>query len=87
MKDRTVTKNGTEFKVLLSGSRSDSLDDDVNETNISFGKEGRLGREIVFDDRDDVTAYISRTSRSETYFMNTTIKDDISEGGSTKPYC
>ncbi|XP_022865304.1 uncharacterized protein LOC111385161 [Olea europaea var. sylvestris] len=79
-------KNGTEFKISLSGSSSDSADD-YEETKMFVGEEGRLGKEKVLDGTDDETAYISRTPRSETYFMDTSIKDDILEGRSTKPYC
>ncbi|KAL2509612.1 uncharacterized protein Fot_33259 [Forsythia ovata] len=80
-------KNGTEFKISLSGSSSESIDDNVKETKMPYSEEGRLGRERVSDASDDETAHISRTPRSETYFMNTGIKDDIPEGRSTKPYC
>ncbi|CAI9779087.1 unnamed protein product [Fraxinus pennsylvanica] len=79
-------KNGTEFKISLSGSSSDSADDDEG-TKMSVGDEGRLGKEMVFDGSDDETAHMSRTPRSETYFMNTNMKDDMIEGRSTKPYC
>lgn len=79
-------KNGTELKTSLSGSSSDSADDDEG-TKMSVGDEGRLGKEMVFDGSDDETAHMSRTPRSETYFMNSSLKDDILEDRSTKPYC
>lgn len=79
-------KNVTEFKISLSGSSSDSADD-YEETKMFVGEEDRLGKEKVPDGTDDETANISRTPRSETYFMDTSIKDDILEGRSTKPYC